>query len=78
MSLSPESQTLSPPTSAEVPIHWPARSMRFISKVPSGVTAFVAAIPDRKGRIISGRIDERRKSMTATLEGVKHLIEVSD
>ncbi|MGB6059032.1 MAG: SRPBCC family protein [Microthrixaceae bacterium] len=41
----------------------------------SGLTAFIATMPDREGRIISGRMSQWRESMTATLEGLKQLIE---
>lgn len=44
---------------------------------PSGLTAFIATMPDREGRIISGRMTEWRESMTAALEGVRQLIKGS-
>lgn len=46
-----------------------------LGPAPSGVSIFIAAKPDREGRIIAGRLEQWREAMTITLEGVKQLVE---
>ncbi|MDQ2726990.1 MAG: SRPBCC family protein [Actinomycetota bacterium] len=42
---------------------------------PSGLTPAIAARPDKEERIVAGRMDEWRRNMTATVEGIKALVE---
>ena len=44
---------------------------------PSGLSRAIKAMPDREEDIVAGRLREWRKSMSATLEGVKALAEPS-
>ena len=41
----------------------------------SGLNAAIDAMPDKEERIIARRLDEHRKNMTATIEGIKALAE---
>ncbi|MGH9246546.1 MAG: SRPBCC family protein [Acidimicrobiales bacterium] len=45
---------------------------------PSGLTAAIAARPDKEERIIARRVDAHRANMLATLEGIKALAEAEN
>ncbi len=42
---------------------------------PSGLTPAIEAMPDREDDIIDRRLSEHRQNMTATVEGIKALVE---
>jgi hypothetical protein len=42
---------------------------------PSGLTPAIQAMPDKEERIVAGRLEEWRRNMTATVEGIKALAE---
>lgn len=42
---------------------------------PSGLTPAIVARPDKEERIVAGRMEEWRRNMTATVEGIKALVE---
>jgi uncharacterized protein YndB with AHSA1/START domain len=42
---------------------------------PSGLTPAIEAMPDKEEKIIARRLDEHRKNMQATVDGVKALAE---
>lgn len=42
---------------------------------PSGLTPAIVARPDKEERIVAGRMEEWRRSMIATVEGIKALVE---
>lgn len=42
---------------------------------PSGITAFIASMPDKEEKIIANRLEEHRRNMTATLEAIKQAAE---
>ena len=42
---------------------------------PSGLTAAIAARPDREERLVEHRLEEWRTNMRATIEGIKRLAE---
>lgn len=42
---------------------------------PSGVTSLLEAMPDKEERIIARRLEEWRRNMAATVEGIKALAE---
>ncbi|MGH8999370.1 MAG: SRPBCC family protein [Acidimicrobiia bacterium] len=42
---------------------------------PSGITPLIEKMPDKEERIIAGRLEEWRRNMTATVEGIKALAE---
>lgn len=42
---------------------------------PSGLNIAITAMPDKEERIIARRLEEWTRSMTATVEGIKHLAE---
>ena len=44
---------------------------------PSGLNIAIEAMPDKEGRIISGRLAEWRKNMAANLAGIKAIVEGS-
>lgn len=46
-----------------------------IGPAPSGLTPAIVAMPDKEERIIARRLDEHRRNMQATIEGIKHLAE---
>lgn len=50
------------------------QSMR-MGPARSGLNAAIDAMPDKEERIIARRLDEHRKNMTATIEGIKALAE---
>lgn len=43
---------------------------------PSGLTPAIEAMPDREEQIVDRRLEEWRKNMTATVEGVKQLFPI--
>lgn len=45
---------------------------------PSGLNIAIDAMPDKEGRIISGRMAEWRKNMAANLAGIKAIIEAPE
>jgi uncharacterized protein YndB with AHSA1/START domain len=42
---------------------------------PSGLTPAIQAMPDKEERIVAGRLEEWRRNMMATVEGIKALAE---
>lgn len=42
---------------------------------PSGLTPAIVAMPDKEERIVAGRLEEWRRNMLATVEGIKALAE---
>jgi uncharacterized protein YndB with AHSA1/START domain len=42
---------------------------------PSGLTPAIQAMPDKEERIVANRLEEWRRNMTATVEGIKALAE---
>jgi uncharacterized protein YndB with AHSA1/START domain len=42
---------------------------------PSGLTPAIQAMPDKEERIVAGRLEEWRRNMLATVEGIKALAE---
>jgi uncharacterized protein YndB with AHSA1/START domain len=42
---------------------------------PSGLTAVIERMPEREERIIERRLEEHKRNMTATLEGIKAIAE---
>lgn len=42
---------------------------------PSGLTPAIVAQPDKEELIVAGRMEEWRRNMTATVEGIKALVE---
>ncbi|MGH3856792.1 MAG: hypothetical protein ACRDR6_25560 [Pseudonocardiaceae bacterium] len=42
---------------------------------PSGLMAVIAEMPDREGSVISSRLKEHERIMTATLEAIKRVAE---
>ena len=42
---------------------------------PSGLTPAIEAMPDKEERIIERRLEEHRKNMQATVDGIKALVE---
>lgn len=46
-----------------------------IGPARSGLSAAIDAMPDKEDRIIERRLEEHRKNMTATIEGIKALAE---
>ena len=46
-----------------------------IGPARSGLNAAIDRMPDKEERIIERRLDEHRRNMTATLEGIKALAE---
>lgn len=42
---------------------------------PSGLTMAIERMPDREERIVERRLEEHRRNMTATVEGIKALAE---
>lgn len=42
---------------------------------PSGLTPAIQAMPDKEERIVAGRLEEWRRNMIATVEGIKALAE---
>jgi len=45
---------------------------------PSGLNIAIEAMPDKEGRIISGRMAEWRRNMAANLAGIKSIVEGSE
>ena len=45
---------------------------------PSGLNIAIEAMPDKEGRIISGRMAEWRRNMAANLTGIKAIVEGSE
>jgi hypothetical protein len=46
-----------------------------LGPAPSGLSIAIAAMPDKEERIVARRLEEHRKNMTATLEGIKEIVE---
>lgn len=44
---------------------------------PSGLSAAIATMPEKEGRIIARRLREFEQAMTATLDGVRQLLETA-
>jgi hypothetical protein len=46
-----------------------------LGPAPSGLSIAIAAMPDKEERIVARRLEEHRRNMAATLEGIKEIVE---